>query len=129
MLAVKTVLFHAGITFHVSDSDYSIPLPEDKMDDIPGDEMDDDHGDKSAPQITINLDAARLKKAMLDVKNGVVGAASTLFTWCRQIENGVLTWERLDRGLSNIDWERLVLSMLWTGLQLVSLCLAPLRSV
>ncbi|KAL6272221.1 hypothetical protein ACE6H2_022913 [Prunus campanulata] len=51
---------------------------EDKMDDIPGDEMDDDHGDNSVPQITINLVAARLKKAMLDVKNGVVGAASTL---------------------------------------------------
>ncbi|XP_034199438.1 uncharacterized protein LOC117614659 [Prunus dulcis] len=48
---------------------------EDKMDDIPGDEMDDDHGDNSAPHITINLDAARLKKAMLNVKNGVVGAA------------------------------------------------------
>ncbi|KAI5337827.1 hypothetical protein L3X38_017098 [Prunus dulcis] len=51
---------------------------EDKLEDIPGDKMDDDHGENSAPQITINLDAARLKKAMLDVKNGVVGAASTL---------------------------------------------------
>ncbi|CAB4292892.1 unnamed protein product [Prunus armeniaca] len=53
-------------------------LVEDKMEDILGDEMDDDHGDNFVPHITINLDAARLKKAMLDVKNGAVGAASTL---------------------------------------------------
>ncbi|XP_021826800.1 uncharacterized protein LOC110767533 [Prunus avium] len=32
---------------------------------------------------------------------GFIGAQ---FTWCRQNDNGVLTWERLDRGLSNIDW-------------------------
>ncbi|CAL8132773.1 unnamed protein product [Prunus armeniaca] len=51
---------------------------EDKMDDIPADEMDDDHGDNYVPHITINLNAAILKKAMLDVKNGVFGAASTL---------------------------------------------------
>ncbi|CAB4262278.1 unnamed protein product [Prunus armeniaca] len=37
-------------------------LVEDKMEDILGDEMDDDHGDNFVPHITINLDAARLKK-------------------------------------------------------------------
>ncbi|CAL8132775.1 unnamed protein product [Prunus armeniaca] len=32
---------------------------------------------------------------------GFIGAQ---FTWCRKNENDVLTWERLDCGLSNIDW-------------------------
>ncbi|CAL2226101.1 unnamed protein product [Prunus armeniaca] len=32
---------------------------------------------------------------------GFIGAQ---FTWCRKNENDILTWEKLDRGLSNIDW-------------------------
>ncbi|CAL9017993.1 unnamed protein product [Prunus brigantina] len=68
---------------------------EDKMDDILGDEMDDDHGDNLAPQITINLDAARLKKAMLDVKNGVVGAASTLV----EVLNSSSAWSKKFHGI------------------------------